>query len=370
MKIQSIDLQNFRNYPELHLDFEDGIHIFYGDNAQGKTNLLEAIYLSSACRSFRTVNDREMIRFHEEEGHVKLFFERQKIRHRIDVHLKKGRAKGVAIDSVPMRKAAEFIGFLNVILFSPEDLQIVKEGPGERRRFLDTEISLTDKIYYQAWLKYRKALEQRNQLLKDIPFTPSLTETLDVWDEALIRAGKEIIAGRKQFVSDMFGIVREMHRTITGDKEILEIRYEPDVNEEDFAEKLRAARERDLRQKTTTVGPHRDDLAFDLVSLKKEEPVLDARIYGSQGQQRTAALSLKLSEIEWIRKKAGEPPVLLLDDVLSELDSGRQEYLLNSLKGIQTFITCTGLEHFVRNRVKTERVYHVTDGVITNDERI
>ena len=370
MKIQSIDLKNFRNYPELHLEFEDGIHIFYGDNAQGKTNLLEAVYLSSACRSFRTANDREMIRFQEEEGHVKLFFERQGIRHRIDVHLKKGRAKGAAIDSVPVRKAADFIGFLNVILFSPEDLQIVKEGPGERRRFLDTEISLTDKIYYQAWLKYRKALEQRNQLLKDISFEPSLEETLDVWDEALVNAGKEIIAGRRRFVSDLFEIAKETHRTITGGQEILEIRYEPDVNEPDFLQRLKEARARDFRQKTTTVGPHRDDLAFDLISMKKDEPVLDARIYGSQGQQRTAALSLKLSEIEWIRKKAGEPPVLLLDDVLSELDSGRQEYLLNSLQGVQTFITCTGLENFVRNRVKTEKVYHVTDGVITNDERI
>ena len=370
MKIQSIDLQNFRNYTELHLEFDDGIHIFYGDNAQGKTNLLEAIYIASVNKSFRTVNDREMIRFQDDEGHIKLFFERQGVRHRIDMHLKKGRSKGVAVDSVPVKKAGDYIGFLNVILFSPEDLQIVKEGPGERRRFLDTEISLTDKIYYQAFLKYKKALEQRNQLLKDIPFQPALTETLDVWDEALIRSGKELIAGRRQFISDIYEIVKETHRTITGGKELLEIRYEPDVTEETFSVRLAEARERDLRQKTTTVGPHRDDMAFDLISLCKNDPVIDARIYGSQGQQRTAALSLKLSEIEWIRKKSGEPPVLLLDDVLSELDSGRQQFLLNSLNGIQTFITCTGLEDFVRNRVKTEKVYHVTDGVITNGERI
>lgn len=370
MKIESIDLKNFRNYPELHLDFEDGIHIFYGDNAQGKTNLLEAIYVSSVNKSFRTVNDREMIRFQDDEGHIKLILERQGIRHRIDMHLKKGRSKGIAVDLVPVKRSGDFIGLLNVILFSPEDLQIVKEGPGERRRFLDTEISLTDKIYYQACLKYRKTLEQRNQLLKDISFQPALEDTLDAWDEALVRSGKELIAGRRQFISEMFGIVKETHRTLTGGKEILEIRYEPDVNEDEFLSRLKSMRERDLRQKTTTVGPHRDDMAFDLITEKKEDPVIDIRTYGSQGQQRTAALALKLSEIGWIRNKTGEAPVLLLDDVLSELDSGRQRFLLNGLKDVQTFITCTGLEDFVRNRIQTEKVYHVNDGVITNGERI
>ncbi len=369
MRIQSIDLQNFRNYPELHLEFKDGITIFYGNNAQGKTNLLEAIYLSSVNKSFRTAFDKEMIRFSDEEGHVKLFFERQEIVHRIDIHLRKNKNKGIAIDGVPIRKAGEFIGFLNVILFSPEDLQIVKEGPGERRRFLDTEISLLDKTYYYALVKYKKALEQRNQLLKDLAFQPSYLPTLDAWDEALVQSGKALIEGRKRFIEEIRESVREIHQTITGNKETLRILYEPNVEEADFSKELALARDRDMKTKTTTVGPHRDDIAFMIRKEEEGAAEIDARVYGSQGQQRTAALSLKLSEIGYIREKTGEAPVLLLDDVLSELDSERQQYLLNSIKGVQTLITCTGLEDFVRHRIETETIYHVSNGVITNVER-
>jgi len=368
MRIDSIDLENFRNYPSLHLDFEEGIHIFYGDNAQGKTNLLEAIYLSSVNRSFRTPNDRELIRFTDEEGHIKIFFEKQEIRHRIDVHLRKNNRKGIALDGVPVRRAGDFIGTLNVILFSPEDLQIVKEGPGERRRFLNTEISLLDKVYYAAIIRYKKALEQRNQLLKDISSDASLEGTLDAWDETLVSAGREIIATRRSFVSELAEIVKSFHETITGGKETLTLRYEPDVTEEYFGIRLKEHRERDLRQKTTTAGPHRDDLAFDIEAKEKDEPVMDARVYGSQGQQRTAALSLKLSEIEYVRRKTGEYPVLLLDDVLSELDAGRQRFLLDSINGVQTFLTCTGLEDVLKHSIRTEKVYHVTNGVITNGE--
>lgn len=369
MRILSIDLQNYRNYPSLHLEFDRGIHIFYGDNAQGKTNLLEAIYLSSVNKSFRTPNDREMIRFSDEESHIKLWFEKQGITHRIDMHLRKSKRKGIAVDGVPVKKAGEFIGLLNVILFSPEDLQIVKEGPSERRRFLDTEISLTDKVYYYAYLNYKKALEERNQLLKDVAVDPSLEGTIDAWDESLVKAGKALIAGRMKFLAEISGITALIHRTITGGKEDLILNYEPDVPEEEFAAKLKSAREKDLRAKTTTVGPHRDDIAFFLKTDENAEPI-DARVYGSQGQQRTAALSLKLSEIEYLKRKTGEAPVLLLDDVLSELDSGRQRFLLDSLAGVQTFITCTGLEEFVRHRIELDKTYHVTNGVITNDKRV
>lgn len=369
MRIQSIDLKNFRNYPELHLEFDGGIHIFYGNNAQGKTNLLEAIYLSSVNKSFRTAFDKELIRFSDEEGHIKLFFEKQDITHRIDIHLRKKNSKGIAVDGMPIRKAGDFIGLLHVILFSPEDLQIVKEGPGERRRFLNTEISLLDKVYYYALLNYKKALEQRNLLLKDISFNPSLEATLDAWDETLMNAGKELIEGRRRFIKEMAGIVRKKHNTITGGKETLEIVYEPNTEPDDFLSNLKKAREKDLKVKTTSVGPHRDDIQFWITSNEKEDPPIDARIYGSQGQMRTAALSLKLSEIDYILEKTGEAPVLLLDDVLSELDSDRQQFLLDSIKGIQTFITCTGIEDFLRHSVHTEKVYHVTNGVVSDDER-
>ena len=366
MRLLSVDLENFRNFGTLHLEFQDGILIFTGDNAQGKTNLLEAIYFASAGRSFRTSQDKDLLRFSEEEGHLKLFFERQGVKHRIDMHVKKNRSKGLALDGVPVRRTGDFIGVLSVILFSPEDLQIVKEGPSERRRFLDTEISLSDKVYYYALTKYRKALEQRNQLLKDLPFFPTLRETLEAWDETLVKAGTELIRARRVFLEELKEIARETHRSLTGGKEELLIRYEPSVTEEDFRSALKANLEKDLKQKTTSVGPHRDDIGFDLIPAEDGKETVDARVFGSQGQQRTAALSLKLSEIEYLKRKTGEAPVLLLDDVLSELDSGRQEALLDHLSGVQTFITCTGLEEFVRSRIHTDQVYYVANGVITN----
>ena len=357
MFIRSLDLDNFRNYERLHIDFSEGTTILYGDNAQGKTNILEAISLASQNKSHRSSRDREMIRFSSEEAHIKMLAEKENAEYRIDLHLKTSGNKGIAVNSVPVRKTRDFLGIIHCVLFSPEDLYIVKEGPQERRRFIDTELCQLDRIYLSDFLQYRKALEQRNQLLKDIAFEPSLYDTLDVWDEQLSSYGSEIIKRRELFIREISEITEPVHAHISGGKEKLRLFYEANVSAEEMREKLREARERDLKARTTTVGPHRDDILFELNGT-------DARIYGSQGQQRSAALSLKLAEIELVKKRTGESPVLLLDDVMSELDAGRQKYLLDYIRDIQTVITCTGLEDFVKNRFETDLVYRVSEGRI------
>lgn len=361
MFIESIDLHNFRNYEDLHLEAGEGTHIFYGENAQGKTNLLEAIYLAAANKSHRGAKDREMIRFGEEEAHIKVMADRKDVRIRIDMHLKKDRNKGIAVNGVPLRRSRDFIGTLNAVIFSPEDLQIVKEGPAERRKFIDTELCQLDPIYTNSFINYRKALEERNKLLKDLYYEPSLQDTMDVWDEQLVKYGTDLIRKRKTYIQELFELTLPVHDYLSGGREELKLQYEPDVREEDFSDKLRAARDRDSRLKTTTVGPHRDDFGFILNDI-------DARIYGSQGQQRTSALSLKMAEISMVRKKTGNQPILLLDDVFSELDSGRQSYLLDSIQDIQTFITCTGLDDFISSHFAKRMVYEVKQGSVIRKE--
>lgn len=361
MFIESADLQNFRNYEELHLDFSEGTHIFYGENAQGKTNLLEALYLAAANKSHRNAKDREMIRFGADEAHIKVQAVRKEVRIRIDMHIKKDKNKGIAVNGVPLRRSRDFIGTLNAVIFSPEDLQIVKEGPQERRRFIDTELCQLDPIYAGSYINYRKALEERNRLLKDIYYEPSLKDTMDVWDAQLVRYGNDLIRKREEFIQELRDITLPIHDHLSGGREELLLRYEPDVSEEDFSEKLRAARDRDSRLKTTTVGPHRDDFGFILNGT-------DARIYGSQGQQRTSALSLKMAEISMVRKKTGNQPILLLDDVFSELDSARQSYLLDGIREIQTFITCTGLDDLITRHFHQKMVYEVKNGSVIRKE--
>ena len=357
MYIESLQLRNFRNYESLDIDFDRGTNILYGDNAQGKTNVLEAVYLCGTGRSHRGSRDKEMIRFEEEESHIRLLVKKDKMSSRIDMHLKKSRTKGVAINGIPIHKARELLGIINLVFFSPEDLNIIKNGPSERRRFIDLELCQLEKMYISDLSSYNKVLNQRNKLLKDIYFKPSLEETLDLWDEQLLQFGKMIISKRRVFIEELNSIIKDIHKNLTGGKESIEIFYEPDTVEEDFLQKLRSSRSKDLKMKTTCTGPHRDDLCVMVDGI-------DIRKYGSQGQQRTAALSIKLSEIYLVKKRTGDTPVLLLDDVLSELDSSRQNYLMNSIHDIQTVITCTGLDDFVSHQFEINRVFHVVKGKI------
>lgn len=355
MNIRSIELKNFRNYENLEISFDEGTNILFGDNAQGKTNILEAAYMSGTTKSHKGSRDREMIRFGEEEAHLKTVVVRGGREYQIDMHLKKNRAKGIAIDKIPIKKASELFGILNIVFFSPEDLNIIKNGPVERRRFLDSELCQLDRIYLADLTNYNKILAQRNKLLKDMIYRPSLSDTLPVWDMQLIETGKKIIRRRKQFVDELREIVSDIHYRISGEKEELFLKYEPNIDDIFFEDELSRAKEKDKKLCQTSVGPHRDDLLFSIGDV-------DIRKYGSQGQQRTSALSLKLSEIELVRKSISDTPVLLLDDVLSELDSSRQNYLLNNISDTQTIITCTGLDEFVRNRFTVNRVFEVIAG--------
>ena len=357
MYIESLELKNFRNYEELSIVLDPGTNILYGDNAQGKTNVLEAVYLCGTTKSHRGSKDKEMIRFEQDESHIRMMVKKDGVSHKIDMHLKKNKAKGIAIDGIPIRKAAELFGIVNLVAFSPEDLNIIKNGPSERRRFMDLELCQLNKVYLQELTSYNKVLNQRNKLLKDIGFQPGLTETLDVWDMQLVSYGKKIISLRRQFMEELGEIIRQIHSNLTGKKEEIRLLYEPDVEEKVFEEKLQSAREKDLLFRVTSVGPHRDDFCVQTNGI-------DIRKYGSQGQQRTAALSLKMSEIYLVEKVTKDHPVLLLDDVLSELDSSRQNYLLQSIHNIQTVITCTGLDELIENNFSIDRVFRVTEGKI------
>lgn len=357
MIIKSIELADYRNYDSLVLQFDKGTNILYGDNAQGKTNILEAIFVSATTKSHRGSKDREIVNFEKEESHIRTYLEKEGVETRVDMHLRKNKSKGIAIDGQKIKKAADLLGLCNVVFFSPEDLGIIKNGPAERRRFVDMELCQLDGFYLYNLNHYNKIINQRNKLLKDMYLNPDLKETLGIWDMQLVSFGSKIIERRSLFAEQLNEIIYEIHKRLSGGKEELTIIYEPDVSNEEFEKKLRGNQERDIKAKLTSVGPHRDDFSFMVGNV-------DIRRYGSQGQQRTAALSLKLAEIELVKKVTKENPILLLDDVFSELDSNRQNYLLNSIGEIQTIITCTGLEEFVNHRFEIDRVYKVSEGSV------
>lgn len=357
MYIESIELKNYRNYNQLQMEFDPGTNILYGDNAQGKTNILESIYVCCTTKSHKGSKDREMIQFRWDESHIKLNLRKDHVPYRIDMHLKKNRAKGVAVNGVPIKKASELFGVVNVVFFSPEDLNLIKNGPADRRRFLDMELCQLNRLYVHSLVSYNRILMQRNKLLKELAFKPEYQGTLDIWDLQLVQYGTELIRYREDFIRQLNGILKEIHLKLSGEKETLELRYDPQTGVDGFKDALKKSRGQDMKQKTTLTGPHRDDMGFIVNGI-------DIRRYGSQGQQRTAALSLKLAEIEIVKKLVHDYPVLLLDDVLSELDGSRQNHLLSAIRHIQTVITCTGLEDFISNRFKIDKVFKVINGTV------
>ena len=358
MYIKSIELADYRNYDSLSLEFDRGTNILYGNNAQGKTNILEAIYLAATTKSHKGSKDSDIINFEKEEAHIRTYLEKEGVETRVDMHLRKSKSKGIAIDGQKIKKAADLLGLCNVVFFSPEDLGIIKNGPSERRRFVDMELCQLDNFYLYNLNSYNKIVNQRNKLLKDMFMNPDLKDTLNIWDMQLVSFGSKIIERRRMFVEQLNEIIYGIHKKLSGDLEELVIVYEPNVEIEDFERKMKYSQDRDIKAKMTSVGPHRDDFSFMVKGV-------DIRKFGSQGQQRTAALSLKLAEIELVKKITKDTPILLLDDVLSELDSNRQNYLLNSIGDIQTIITCTGLEDFVNNRFEINRIFQVENGKVS-----
>ena len=360
MIIESIELKNYRNYEELHMELNEGTNILYGDNAQGKTNILEAVYVCCTSKSHKNAKDRDIIRFDQDESHIKMQIRKNDVPYRIDMHLKKNKPKGIAINGMPIRRASELFGIANVVCFSPEDLNIIKNGPSERRRFIDMELCQLNKLYVHSLVQYNKVLVQRNKLLKELAFRPDYGETLDVWDMQLVNYGKEVMEYRGDFVCRLNEMIHGIHARLSGQKEDLKICYEPDTAAAQFEEALKRSRTQDMKQKTPLCGPPRDDISFFVNGI-------DIRKFGSQGQQRTAALSLKLSELELVKQLIHDRPILLLDDVLSELDAGRQNHLLNAINDIQTIITCTGLDDFVNNRFKIDKIFKVIDGAVVSE---
>ncbi len=342
MHITRLELRQFRNYEEAELRPCEGITVLYGNNAQGKTALLEAIVLACTGRSHRTSRDRELIRWGQEAGRVFVQAEKRDGSHEVEMLLSSLRRKIVKVNGGVLQRTGELMGHVNGVLFAPEDLRMVKDGPAERRRFIDMELSQIKPSYYYALQHYAHALMQRNRLLRDVAEKPALADTLEDWDAQLARCGAAIMRERQAFIALISDSAHENHLEISGGQEDLKARYVPSLDTQDdepaqaLMKALRVARNMDIRRGTTSVGPHRDDLMLTLSGM-------DVRVYGSQGQQRTTALSLKLAELDIMRREIGEWPVLMLDDVMSELDPKRRRQLLKRLDGIQTIVTCTDM---------------------------
>ena len=357
MIIKYLELSDFRNYKDIHIDLSPDTNIFFGDNAQGKTNILEAVFLTGTTKSYKGSHDSEIISFGKDYGIIRALYKKKDVEYKIGIQLRKEKRKAISINNSPVKKAADLLGIVNVVLFSPEDLSIIKSGPEKRRRFIDMTLCQIDKEYLFSLTSYNRIVNQRNKLLKNYDKGVDISDTLDIWDDQLINYGISVIKKRNDFIFQLNRIIDDIHMNLSGNKERLYIDYKKNIEEDEYKEKLLKVRNRDILYKNTSTGPHRDDISFYLDNI-------DIKKYGSQGQQRTVALSLKLSEIEIIKKATGDTPILLLDDVLSELDMNRQKYLLENIGSIQTLITCTGLDEFVNNRFEINRCFKVSDGSI------
>ena len=354
MYIEKLSLKNYRNIEKLNIELSENVNIFYGDNAQGKTNILESMFMCATGRSQRTHIDRELIRFGQESAHIQMYVNKEGYNDRIDIHIKQREKKGVAVNNIVVKKLGELFGTVNIVLFSPEDLMLVKEGPSYRRRYIDIELCQMSKIYYSNLQKYYKVLKERNNLLKKS--NSDINQTLDIWDIQLCSYGKKIVESRSEFINLLNKKAKTVHGKITNNKEELKIEYKPSANIDEYEKRIFNSRDKDIYYGTTSYGVHKDDMSFFINGV-------NARDYGSQGQQRTVCLALKLAEIELVEEKTGNKPVLLLDDVMSELDKNRQDFILNSIEGVQTVITSTGNEDIFESIGSRARVFFVEKGI-------
>ena len=372
MRLNKLYLKNYRNYQELKITFTKNLVIFLGENAQGKTNLLESIYVLAMTRSHRTSSEQELIGWQGEQALIQGEVTKGTSKIPLEILLsKKGRK--TKINHIEQKKLSSYVGQLNVILFAPEDLSLVKGSPQIRRKFLDMELGQINPIYLYDLVQYQGILKQRNQYLKQLN-EKKQTDLLylDILSEQLAEFGSKVLKARAQFVRRLEFWANTLHQQITHQKEQLEIEYvtsfsslSTQTQEEiqtQFLELLNQNKKKDMFRGTTTIGPHRDDLSF-FVNQK------NVQTYGSQGQQRTTALSVKLAEIDLIKEETGEYPILLLDDVMSELDDNRQLHLLETIEGkVQTFLTTTTLAH-VKNKMPVEPViFYVQPGDIKGEE--
>ena len=333
MYIKKINLKNFRNYKEQEINLEKGINLFYGNNAQGKTNILESIFICSLGKSFRTRKDNELILFNEKETSIEIEYEKIDRSGKIKYII--GKEKNIFVNNLKIKKMSELLGNINIVIFSPEDINIIKEGPSTRRKFLNILISQIRPNYIYTYNLYMKTLEQRNMYLKNINIENKNDQLLDIYDEKLAEYAKTINNYRNEFINKIKEKIQEIHKRITKEKEEIKIKYISDCFEkEKYLKILKENRKTDILKGYTGAGIHRDDIYF-FINGKKID------VFGSQGQQRTSILSLKLAELEIIKEEIGENPILLLDDFMSELDSQRRMNFLKNIKDTQIIITCT-----------------------------
>lgn len=359
MKISSLYVRNYRNYTSAFVEFGDGLNVLEGPNASGKTNILEAVYLLGVGKSARTSQEKELVRIGEEKAYVKAVVQKKFRRHTIEMQIEQG-GKKILIDGIPALRAAQLVGILNVVLFSPDEMKIVKESPAERRKFMDIGISQQSGQYFRTLVRYNKILKQKNKLLKEDVKNPDIDGMLDVWDMQLAEASARLIYMRKAFLKELEPVAAGLHAEITG-KEVLRLWYESDVDGESIREitanqleRYRSDREKEKEAGYTQSGAHRDDVLIEINGN-------DARKIASQGQQRTAALSIILAQLDIFKKQTGETPVLLLDDVLSELDEARCRKLIEKTQGVQTLLTCT--EYTVKNPIP-KKTFRIENGSV------
>lgn len=352
MIIKSLSMENFRNYENQKIEFDSGKNVFFGLNGQGKTNIIEALYYFCTCKSFRSAYDKEVIKFGSDYSHIRIEFETGGRLNTADIYISE--KKSVKINGINLERLSELIGMTNMVIFTPEHLNLIREGPGVRRSFTDVFISQIKPHYFSCLIDYYKVLKQRNNMLKN----PKMYDTVDIWDEKLAELGIKICKYRKEALSVMDEYIKKY-----SNEEIIDIVYMPSVkgditDKENFLRRLKESFERDKEKGVTMIGPHRDD--FDVLingmSLRK---------YGSQGQTRSSVLKIKLCECEIIKNITGEEPVLLLDDVLSELDETRRRYFSDSIRDRQVIITCTDREYadgeygryFLVQKGKAEQIF-------------
>ena len=367
--IKRIDLKNFRNYKELDIELGEGVNIFYGQNAQGKTNIIESIYIASTGKSHRTQKDMELIRWDSEDAKIKIEFQKESDEKKIEIYLKKNIKKQIKMNGVRLFRIGELIGNLNTVMFSPDHMKIIKDGPVERRRFIDIILSQVKPGYYYNLVQYLRTLEQRNNLLNEAKTNSSILKTIDIWNEQLADFGARIIKERYDFIRKICCMAADTHKRISNGKEDLEVKYNPSIEYENnseseikeiFIKALENHKGADLKRSVTHKGPHRDDILFFINGT-------EVKTYSSQGQQRTTLLSLKISELKYIKEETGELPVLLLDDVFSELDNERQKYLVEFIKGIQTVITCTNVGYLEELNLEGSVKYKVIGGMVVKE---
>lgn len=358
MYIEKLEIKNFRNYKETVIELDKNINIFYGDNAQGKTNLLESIYFLGIGRSYRTSNDKELIKFDKSIARVMAITNSNEIKDKVEIFISDSKNKTIFLNGLGIKKLGELLGAILIVSFSPEDLQLIKQGPSERRRFIDLEMCQISKIYYYDLKQYNHILKQRNKLLKKIRLNKNLQETLFAFDTQLVEYGIKIINYRKKYIENLSIYSNEIQKELTNNEEHLEIKYLPSTTVEEYEQKMTKNIDKDIIFGNTSIGVHKDDIGFYInkKNIKK---------YGSQGQQRTAVLSTKLALIKIIKERKNTNPILLLDDVLSELDKTRQQYLIQNIQNVQTIITTTGAEEFISKFKKEFKVFYIHKGKVS-----